>query len=79
MPKKTILPEYETDIARELIRQHIHDEIDRVMLDYRLNYGYTFKRIADLIYEKFGILYEEKTIRTHVHKGEEIVFRYYPG
>ena len=79
MPKKLTLPEYDIDIASELIRRFIHNVEDRDMLVWRLDDGRTFGQIAQLIHAKYGVLYEEKTIRDRVHKGEEIVFRHYPG
>ena len=62
MPKKTPLPEYETDQMTELIRQHIHNILDRKMLVWRLIHGYTFSQITEMVWEKEGIKFEEKTV-----------------
>lgn len=79
MPKTLPLPEYDTDIAIELIRKWIHNRVDRRMLYLRLIDGYTFSRITDIISKEEGILYEEKTVRTRIHKGEVIIFNHYPN
>ena len=79
MPKKRLLPEYDIDVVIDLIRRYIHNVEDRDMLVWRLDDGRTFGQIAQMIQEKYGVLYEEKTIRDRVHKGEEIVFRHIPG
>lgn len=79
MPKKQVLPDYETDQMMELIRQHIHNHLDRKMLVWRLIHGYTFREITDMIWLKEGIKLEEKTVRNRIHKAEEIVFRYLPS
>ena len=79
MPKKKLLPEYETDQAVELIRQHIHNRIDRDMLYLRLIDGLTYERIAQEIYLKYDIRFEVKTVRTHINKGEDIIFAHIPG
>ena len=78
MPKKILLREYDSDIAIELIRKWIHDRIDRRMLYLRLIDGYTFNEITDIISKEEGRTFEEKTVRTRIHKGEEIIFRHYP-
>ena len=79
MPKVLPLPEYENDQITELIRQHIHDILVRKMLVLRLVHGYTFNKIAKIIAEEDGLIMEDKTIRTKIHKGEEIVFKHFPG
>ena len=79
MPKQTPLPEYETDQMMELIRQHIHNIVDRKLLVWRLIHGYTFKQITDMLWEKDKIRFEEKTVRIRIHKAEEIVFRHLPS
>ena len=79
MPKKQPLPEYETDQITELIRQHIHDILVRKLLLLRLVDGYTFNKIGKIIAEEEGIVMEDKTIRTKIHKGEEILFKHIPG
>ena len=79
MPKKQALPDYETDQMMELIRQHVHNHIDRKMLVLRLIHGYTFNEITDLLWQKEHIKFEEKTVRTRIHKQEEVLFRHLPG
>ena len=79
MPKKQVLPEYTTDQMMELIRQYVHDVIDRKMLVWRLIHGYTFDKITQMVWEKEGVRFEEKTVRTRIHKQEEILFRHLPG
>ena len=79
MPKQTPLPEYTTDQMMELIRQHIHNILDRKLLVWRLIHGYTFSQITQMVWDKEGIKFEEKTVRTRIHKGEEIVFRHLPS
>lgn len=78
MPKKQILPEYETDQAIELIRQHIHNKLDRKMLYWRLIDGDTFEAILDKVFDEEGIR-TVKTVRNRIHKGEEILFKHIPG
>ena len=79
MPKKQVLPDYETDQITELIRQHIHDILVRKMLLLRLVDGYTFNKIGKIIAADEGIIMEDKTIRSKIHKGEEILFKHFPG
>lgn len=79
MPKKQVLREYTTDQMMELIRQHVHNHLDRKMLVMRLIHGYTFKEITDMMWQKEHIKFEEKTIRTRIHKHEDILFRHIPG
>ena len=79
MPKKQVLPDYETDQMMELIRQHVHNHVDRKMLVWRLIHGYTFNEITDMLWQKEQIKFEEKTVRTRIHKQEEVLFRHLPG
>ena len=79
MARTDRLPEYENDQITELIRQHIHDILVRKMLLLRLVDGYTFNKIGKIIAEEEGIVMEDKTIRTKIHKGEDIIFRHMPG
>ena len=78
MPKKQPLPEYETDQIVQLIKQHIHDKLDRQMLYWRLVDGDTFEEILNKVFNKDKIR-TVKTVRTRIHKGEEILFRHFPG
>ena len=78
MPKKQVLPEYETDQIVELIRQHVHNKLDRKMLYWRLVDGDTFESILDKVFNEEGIR-TVKTVRTRIHKGEDILFRHIPG
>lgn len=70
--------EYTNSQIKELIAEHIHDEVDRKMLCWRLIDGYTFERILDLVFDADNIR-TVKTVRNRIHKGEEILFRHIPG
>lgn len=78
MRKTQRLPEYETDQIVELIKQHIHDKLDRKMLYWRLVDGDTFEEILGKVDNEDKIR-TVKTVRSRVHKGEEILFRHFPG
>ena len=78
MPKKQPLPEYETDQIVGLIKQHIHNKIDRQMLYWRLVDGETFEEILGKVFNMDKIR-TVKTVRNRIHKGEEILFKYIPG
>ena len=78
MPKKQPLPEYETDQIVELIKQHIHNKLDRQMLFWRLVDGETFEEILGKVFNMDKIR-TVKTVRNRIHKGEEILFRHLPG
>ena len=73
MPKRQLLPEYETDQMIELIRQRIHNEDYQKMLYLRLIKGWTFEKIS------FKLKYTPKTVRKHIHECEEILFKHFPG
>ena len=75
MPKKQPLPEYETDQIVELIKQRVHNKLDRQMLYWRLVDGETFEEILGRVYNMDKIR-TVKTVRNRIHKGEEIVFRH---
>ena len=78
MPKVLHLPEYETDQVIELIRQRIHHKLDRKMLYWRLVDGETFEEILGRVYNMDKIR-TVKTVRNRIHKGEEILFKDFPG
>lgn len=78
MPKKQPLPEYETDQIVELIKQHIHNKLDRQMLFWRLVDGETFEEILGKVFNMDKIR-TVKTVRNRIHKGEEVLFRHLPG
>lgn len=78
MPKRLPLPEYTTDQVIELIRQRIHKKLDRKMLYWRLIDGDTFEAILDKVFNEDGIR-TVKTVRNRIHKGEEILFKDFPG
>ena len=78
MPKKQPLPDYTTDQIVELIRQYVHDKLDRKMLYWRLVDGDTFEEILNKVFNKEGIR-TVKTVRNRIHKGEEELFRHLPG
>ena len=78
MPKKQVLPDYTTDDIVELIKQHIHNKLDRQMLYWRLVDGETFEEILDRVYNMDKIR-TVKTVRNRIHSGEEILFKHIPG
>ena len=77
MPKKIVLPEYESDQVIELIKQRIHNKLDRRMLYWRLIDGDTFGEILSKVYGREKIT-SDKAVRRRIHKGEEIIFRDFP-
>lgn len=78
MPKKQHLPEYETDEAVNLIKQRIHNKLDRQMLYWRLIDGDTFEEILEKVFNQDKIR-TVKTVRNRIHKGEEIIFKNFPA
>lgn len=78
MARTVHLPEYETDQIVELIKQHIHDKLDRKMLYWRLVDGDTFEEILNKIFNEDKIR-TVKTVRNRIHKGEQILFKHLPG
>lgn len=74
MPKQQRLPDYETDQVIELIKQRIHNKLDRKMLYWRLVDGDTFEEILDKVYDMDKIR-TVKTVRRRIHRGEEILFK----
>ena len=75
----TFHPNYSNDQVEELIRQYIHNKIDRRLLALRLVDGETFESIAGIMLAEDNISMDVMTIRKHIHKGEEILFKYIPG
>ena len=65
--------EYTNSQIRELIAEHIHNQIDRRMVFERLVNGMTFEKISE-IYQL-----DVKTVRKRIHKCEDIIFRHIPG
>ena len=65
--------EYTNSQIRDLIREYIHSERDRLILERRLIDGVTFERLA----EEVGM--SVKAVRVIVHKQEEVLFRHIPG
>ena len=78
MPRVLQFPDYTTDQIVELIKQHIHNKLDRKMLYWRLVDGETFEEILGKVWDKEKIR-TVKTVRTRIHKGEEILFKHIPG
>lgn len=64
--------EYTNSAIRELIKEHIHSERDRRLLERRLIDGITFERLS----EEFDL--SPRQTRTIVHKCEEILFKHLP-
>ena len=77
MPKQQPLPDYETDQIIELIKQRIHNKLDRKMLYWRLVDGDTFEEILSKVYNMDKIK-TVKTVSNRIHKGEEILFKGFP-
>lgn len=65
--------EYTNSQIRDLIAEHIHNLVDRRMLELRLIDGMTFEQIG------FEMGMTTKTVRLRIHKGEEILFKHIPG
>ena len=78
MGKRQTLPEYTTDQIVELIRQHIHNKLNRKMLYWRLVDGDTFEEILDKVFNKEGIR-TVKTVINRIHNGERELFSHVPG
>ena len=78
MPKKTILPDYETDQIIHLIEQHIHDKLDRQMLYWRLVDNDTFEEILRKV-SSTGKIQTVKTVRNRIHDGEHILREHMTG
>ena len=64
--------EYTNSQIRELIKEYIHSEADRLVVFDRLVNGYTFDRLS----EKYKL--DVKTVRKRVHRCEEILFKHLP-
>ena len=62
--------EYSNSQAREVIREFIHSERDRRILERRLIDGVVFERLA----EEFEM--SPRQIRTIVHRNETILFKH---
>ena len=65
--------EYTNSQIRELIAEHLHNQVDRKMVFERLVNGLTFEKISE-IYQM-----DVKTVRKRIHKCEEVIFRHIPG
>lgn len=78
MGKSPPLPDYETDQVVELIKQWVHNKLDRKMLYWRLIDGDTFEEILGKVFNEEKIR-TVKTVRNRVHAAEKIVFKHYPG
>jgi len=73
MPRVSSRPEYGNEQIKAIIMEYIHDKTDRRMLYLRLVDGDTISEIA----EKVGL--DDKTVWSHLRKGEREVFRHFPG
>ena len=65
--------EYSNSQIRDLIAEYCHNADDRRMLELRLIDGMTFEAIG------FEMGMTTKTVRTRIHRQEEILFRHIPG
>ena len=70
--------EYTTDQIVELIRQHIHNKLDRKMLYWRLVDGDTFEEILSKV-DGMDKIRTVKTVRVRIHKCEAVLFKHLPG
>ena len=68
-------PEYTTDQITELIKQHIHNKLNRKMLYWRLVDGDTFEKILGKVFNEDGIR-TVKTVRNRIHGCEEELFKH---
>ena len=64
--------EYTNSQIRDLIKEHIHNAIDRKMVYLRLVDGLTFEKIGE------EVKLDVKTVRKRIHKCEDILFRHIP-
>ena len=64
--------EYTNSQIRELVKEHIHSEVDRSLVFDRLVNGYTFEKLS----MKYQL--DVKTVRKRVHRCEEILFKHLP-
>ena len=65
--------EYTNSQIKDLIMEHLHNQVDRKMVYDRLVNGYTFEKISE-IYQL-----DIKTVRKRIHKCEQELFRHLPG
>lgn len=65
--------EYTNSQIRELVAEHIHNQVDRKMVFDRLVNGLTFEKISE-VYQL-----DVKTVRKRIHRCEDIIFRHIPG
>ena len=73
MPKALSRPEYGNAQIAALIKEFIHDKVDRRMLYLRLVDGDTIAEISEAV----GL--DDKTVWRRLHKGEKELFRHLPG
>jgi len=64
--------DYTNSLIRELIKEHIHSERDRRILERRLIDGITYERLA----EECDM--SPRQIRSIVHKSEMTLFKHLP-
>ena len=65
--------EYTNTQIRELIMEHLHNQVDRKMTYERLVNGLMFEKISEM----FQL--DIKTVRKRIHRCEEEIFRHIPG
>lgn len=73
MPRTSQYPKYETDQIVHLIKQHIHDKVDRKILYFRLVDGDSIEEITG----KVG--YSYKTVSEHLKLCEKELFSHLPA
>ena len=65
--------EYTNTQIRELIMEHLHNQVDRKMAYERLVNGLTFEKISEMFQM------DVKTVRKRIHKCENELFKHIPG
>lgn len=65
--------DYLNSQIKELIKEWIHDEVDRKILYLRLVNGLSFNAIAQIVKR------DPKTVREHVVKQEKELFKHLPN
>lgn len=73
MPKTPTRPKYTNSQITELIKEHIHSELDQKMLYLRLVKGKTIFEISMIVAR------DTKTVSNHLRDGEKELFSHLPG
>lgn len=73
MPTCRQRPKYSNGQITELIKEHIHNELDQKMLYLKLVKGKSNIEIAGIIQR------DQKTVWRHLREGEKELFSHLPG